>query len=373
MNIYNYNSQPSKIIFAFISTCMSADTSYGQGWLPPQPPYSGRARGLPFAFTHRLVADKSTTPGFNIAQYISDDGYGDPDWAPQVYIGFPYGSASLYQGIPYGEGNPYYYWVYSFFYHALSYDLTVNQALDSASWQFMGSNFGGSWLRTGFDAVWPFDKNGDGIYEEWEKEHGAGSTMAIYGNGNIRLGYFTPPPDSASTPSVSGPTTGDIGVSYEFSAFSTNPYGHDIKYRFDWGDGSPYTETGWYSDGATGYASHSWSTGGQKTVKVQARCPNSGWSSWSNPYTVQIGVIYYWLYVDAYCDYFGGVVDPYVWIDGNEIGQAPVYILVQEGWHTVTVEWNWGYWHLLGFSDGYGNGESRPIYSDTDITAYYGW
>jgi len=64
-----------KIIFAFISACMSADLSCGQGLLPPSmPPYPERALGMPFAWTGRFVADKSATPGFTITDYISDDG-----------------------------------------------------------------------------------------------------------------------------------------------------------------------------------------------------------------------------------------------------------------------------------------------------------
>jgi hypothetical protein len=348
-----------KVIFAFINTCWSAKIDAGQGMLYGGG-FPGRALGMPFAWTGRLVIDKST-PGFNIAQHISIDGYGDPDLGPQVYIGFPWGASSLMQRIPFDDGpHPYIYWVVWFFTYALGYEMSVNQALDAASLLTWDELFGESPLQgDGFTAYW------------WGVGYGPNSTMAVYGNGNIFLGYYQP--DYVSRPSVSGPTSGDTGVSYEFSASSIDPYGHNIRYTFDWGDGSPQTVTGWYSSGDTAYASHSWSSEGIFSVTVRAQCDNGAWSSWSNPYTVQIGVIYYWLYVDAYCDYFGGVVDPYVWIDGNEIGQAPVYILVQEGWHTVTVEWNWGYWHLLGFSDGYGNGESRPIYSDTDITAYYGW
>jgi len=373
MDIYPL-THPGKIVFAFISTCMSANTT-GQGLID-----GVRARGLPFAFTHgRYVVDKSSTPGFTIVNHMSDDGYDDPDWGSQVYIGFPYGSASLTQGIPFGGGggNPYYYWVYSFFYHALYYDMSVNQALDSASWHFMGSSFRFSPLRTGFDAIWPFDKNGNGYYyDEGELQIGYGSTLAVYGNGNIRLKQFTPPSDAASTPSVGGPIAGDIGVSYEFSAFATDPYGHSVQYRFDWGDGSPYTETGWYSDGATAYASHSWSSGGLYSVRVQARCPNSGWSSWSSPRVIIIGN-YYWLTVYAVDEYSGYPLYPSIFIDGNLVGYGYASVPVMAGWHTVFVdEWvnnpHFGCQSYLAyFTDGYGNGASRPVYSNTEITAVY--
>lgn len=196
MTIYPWVTQ-GKVAFAFINACLSADTTqFGQGMLPSQwPPYPARAVGMPFAWTYRLVEPRSMS-GFNINDHISNDGYSNPDWAPQVYIGFPYRSASLSQNIPQG-GNPYYYWVIAFFYYALCTSETVNQALDSASWQFMGSSFGSSPLRTGFTAEW------------WNFPSQPGCTMAIYGNGNIRLQQFTAPSDVASTPSINGPTSGN--------------------------------------------------------------------------------------------------------------------------------------------------------------------
>ena len=369
MSIYQL-TQPNKIIFAFISACQSADTTrLGQGLIYSQWNPSPRAIGMPFAWTHRLVADKSSS-GFNIGQFISNDGYGNPDWGYQVYIGFPYGSASLSQGIPFGGGggNPYYYWVYSFFYHALYYDQSVNQALDSASWQFMGNSFGASPLRNGFPAWWW--NMGDPV---------PGCTMAVYGNGNIHLKQFTPPSDSPSMPSVGGPTAGDSGTSYQFSAFATDPYAHSIQYTFDWGDGSPQTVTDWYSDGATAYASHSWSSGGLYSVTVKAQCSNGAWSSWSSPLIINIDnqPVYHWLTVDAYDAQYWFTLHPNVYIDGNWVGTAGVSVLVGQGDHSVWVDdpvWNENlgfYQYLQSFSDSYGNGDYRPIYFDTEITAFY--
>jgi hypothetical protein len=363
MDIYPLTNS-REIFFAFINTCLSANTSdwqvdkYGTWWYSAQGMGVYGARGLPFAFTHRYVKERYA-PGFNEAIHISNYGYHYPDSGPHVYIGFPWGSPSLQQHIPKDTGIQYQHWVNSFFYYALFYDMSVNDALDHASWQHWGAYFGNSPLWTGYQAYW---------WPDWYPY--ADSKMAVYGNGNIHLKTYVPL-DFVTTPSVSGPTSGDIGISYQFSASSTDSYGHNLRYTFDWGDGSPQTVTGWYSSGATAYASHSWSSAGQFSVKVKAQCEGGVWSSWSNPYTVRIGA-FHWLHVDAYCYPFGYDADPWVSIDGDEVGTAPVSVLVEEGWHTVTVPYQWGYWPLTGFSDGYGNGESRPIYSDTDITAYYG-
>ena len=172
-----------KTMLAFISTCMSARLVYPQSpyneW---QGLYNGRARGLPFAFTGRTV-HPTTMLGFNVGEHMSDDGFEHPDDGSQVFIGFPRGSASLEQGIPYGGGggNPYYWWVVSFFYNALHSDLSVNQALDAASNQFIGGPFLTTPLHTGFDPYWWNFV----VPDEWKD-----ATLEIYGNGRIQLKSF---------------------------------------------------------------------------------------------------------------------------------------------------------------------------------------
>lgn len=91
-------------------------------------------------------------------------------------------SAFFTQLMPYNTGIEYMHLVNSFFYYALFYDMTVNQALDHATWQHWGDYFVNSPLTTGFTAVCPFYYNG-----QWNNHYRAGSRMAVYGNGNICL------------------------------------------------------------------------------------------------------------------------------------------------------------------------------------------
>jgi hypothetical protein len=76
-----------------------------------------RARGMPFAWTHRLVKNRDTFPGFNTAQHMSDDGYARPDAGSFVYIGFHLGSAALNQEVAARNGSmyPYWWWLEHFF------------------------------------------------------------------------------------------------------------------------------------------------------------------------------------------------------------------------------------------------------------------
>ena len=230
--VYDYEIfntvNPNKMVFALINTCMSADYSnangmiqntdnnyylYTQGMLP-----SGNARSMPFAFTHRWV-ESTSTPGFNTQHDqnpdwrnfndygdISNDGYANPDTGSNAYLGFPWGSAAISQHIPFETNGPL-YWTFlmNFFYLALNYDYSVNQALDIASdWTWGCGNFAGSPLHTGFRACWP-EIGDDG---QWHDKYGYGSTLAVYGNGDIHLKQYEPSQQSF----VSVSATADVAA-----------------------------------------------------------------------------------------------------------------------------------------------------------------
>ncbi len=398
MEIYN-RVNPDKTIFAFINTCTSADynnahgvipytdtyASYAQGMLP-----SGNARGMPFAFTHRLVHDKSSYPGFSITADpndprfgdISDDGYGDPDTGRNVYLGFPWGSAAIEQRIPFDYGPQYYYWLSDFFSLALDWDYSVNQALDIASdWTWGCGTFGSSYLHTGFAANWPQkDVNGN-----WQNSNiiGAGSTLAVYGNGDIHLKQYEP--NYVSWPVISGPAVGDMGETYDFWARSTSHSGQPIHYVFDWGDGSDPEYTDYWPSGNWVGASHAWSANGIYTITVTAQDYDGTWSN-PNYYTINIGnqPVYHYLTVEAYSMLIGTgfPLYPHVLIDSVDYGTAPVTVYVQEGWHDVELDYSvWNsyincdtYFDHVTYDDGYnyyGYGSPVPVYHNQYATAWY--
>ena len=92
--------------------------------------------------------------------------------------------------------------------------------------------------------------------------------------------------ESISTPNTpTGPGSGNVGTSYSYSTGGAGSnLGHNIEYRFDWGDGS---YSNWSSSTS---ASHSWSSAGTYYVKAQARCAThtSVVSNWSNSRAVTI-------------------------------------------------------------------------------------
>ena len=340
------------------------------------PPWSyTRPVGMPLACTGRFVADIDTTEGFNIEDYISDDGYGDPDMGSQVYIGFPNGSASLSQNIPYENGtDPYAYWVYYFLYWAVYDDISVTEALNRASSVVYGYSFGDCPLRTRFTAYW------------WDPDNpmeDEDCTMAVYGNGNIHLKNYVPPSHSVAVRSLSGLTSGDINTSYPFSASAADSQDHLVRYTFDWGDGSPQTWTDWNYSYATITASHSWGSQGIYDVKVRAQCTSGVNSSWSSPQSINIGnaTVCHWLTVEAVDTYVWCSLDPDVYIDEDPYGSAPVDAWIEEGSHYVEVdEWVWSsdlgmYCYFSYFDDGetyyYDNPALIPVNSDTAVTVWY--
>jgi len=95
------------------------------------------------------------------------------------------------------------------------------------------------------------------------------------------------PPNAPSTPS--GPSSGDTGISYEYSTSTIDPDGDQIKYGWDWnGNGNVDEWTSLYSSGSTCSKSHSWSSEGTYNVKVKAEDSNGAQSSWSSAKTVTI-------------------------------------------------------------------------------------
>jgi hypothetical protein len=79
----------------------------------------------------------------------------------------------------------------------------------------------------------------------------------------------TPTPETVSTPTKpTGPTTGYSNHSYTFTTGgSVDNLGYSVQYYFDWGDS---TNSGWLPVG-TKSASKTWTAGGARNVKAQAR------------------------------------------------------------------------------------------------------
>ena len=93
------------------------------------------------------------------------------------------------------------------------------------------------------------------------------------------------PPAAPSVPS--GSTSGSSGTSYSYSTKATDPDGDQIKYTFNWGDGTTST-TSLVSSGTAASASHSWNAAGTYSVKAMATDSKGATSTWSGTLTVSV-------------------------------------------------------------------------------------
>jgi len=90
-----------------------------------------------------------------------------------------------------------------------------------------------------------------------------------------------------NAPTLSGPTSGVVNVSYSFSAQATDPDNDNVRYNFDWDDSSSYT-TNYVPSGTIQTVPHSWSEPGLYNICVTA-ADNQAWSA-PTCRTINIGV-----------------------------------------------------------------------------------
>ncbi len=208
----------SNAYFVYISTCLSANlTRFGQYRTP-----NGYAVGMPYCWTHRIVALK-TTP-FDTGTYMSQFGYNDSDTGNYCFIGFPWGSASLSQSIEHDSQLTYSAWMGQFFGYALHYGMTVRDALDTASQTLFTYDFGSMDLYTNFTARWPMYLYNETIEDyDWTDNGGyVNSTLAIYGNSNM---YLRGPELTVNAyDSYSNPVSASVYINGDYAGTAGNTF-----------------------------------------------------------------------------------------------------------------------------------------------------
>ncbi len=113
------------------------------------------------------------------------------------------------------------------------------------------------------------------------------SRSAISNWSNDKIVTIVSPPSVPSTPS--GPNSGFTDTSYTYSTLASaiNPDGNQVKYIFDWGDGTT-SETKFLDSGIFASESHGWSKPGNYTVKTKAIDRSNAASEWSDGLDVTI-------------------------------------------------------------------------------------
>jgi hypothetical protein len=91
------------------------------------------------------------------------------------------------------------------------------------------------------------------------------------------------PPNNPSMPS--GTSSGRPGTLYTYTVFTVDPDGDQIKYAFDWGDGTT-SIIGPADSGTEVSANHSWSKSATYHIRVNATDNKGSTSGWSESWTV---------------------------------------------------------------------------------------
>ncbi len=94
------------------------------------------------------------------------------------------------------------------------------------------------------------------------------------------------PPGAPIAPS--GPGNGSIDNPYTYVTSATDPNGDQVRYTFDWDDGTADSLTGLVGSGSNASASHTWNTTGPFQVRTMATDSKGASSVWSDTTSVAI-------------------------------------------------------------------------------------
>lgn len=97
-----------------------------------------------------------------------------------------------------------------------------------------------------------------------------------------------------SPPTISGATTGNIGISYSFDFQSSDPDGDEIRYGIDWDNDGGVDEwrpsSGYVPSGSTESGTRTWTTQGSKTFRALTEDDRGQQSGWTT-HTIDITVV----------------------------------------------------------------------------------
>lgn len=107
----------------------------------------------------------------------------------------------------------------------------------------------------------------------------------LFADPSVHIAQVSGKPQSPG--SITGPTSGEIDISYNYTVSATDPDGDGIKYCFDWDD-QTVTWTERVASGQSVVVSHAWEKPGIYDVRVKVRDIYGLDSEWSAPLKVTI-------------------------------------------------------------------------------------
>jgi len=164
----------------------------------------------------------------------------------------------------------------------------------NTSVNFTGSVYGG---EPGFSWYWDFGDNASSTMQNPTHTYASIGEYTVTLSVTDSLGRVATDETQAfievqnqppEIPRVDGPTTGNVGTSYEYAFVSSDSNGDAVFYYIDWGDN---TTSGWVGPVPSGVAlkqNHSWVERGVYIVKAKAKDIHGAESSWSSPFRMTV-------------------------------------------------------------------------------------
>jgi hypothetical protein len=135
-----------------------------------------------------------------------------------------------------------------------------------------------------------------GLYYLYQYYSGGGLTKYYFeeynllGDSSVKIWRNSPdpniPPDTPNEPT--GSDSGQMGISYTFTATTVDPEGDNISFKFNWGDGNFSDWIGPFPSGGIASGIHSWPAFGAYQISVKAKDDHGGESGWSVAHTITI-------------------------------------------------------------------------------------
>ena len=254
--------------------------------------------GIAASASHTWTVASGSTKTFSVRAKATDDNGADSTWSSTLSVAItgpaPVNNPPAAPSVPSGSASGASGTAYS--YSTKATDPDGDQVKYTFDWGD-GTTSATSLVNSGIAAsashTWTVASGSTKTFSVRAKatdDNGADSTwsstlsVAITGPAPVNN-----PPAAPSVPS--GSTSGASGTAYSYSTKATDPDGDQVKYTFDWGDGTT-SATSLVNSGIAASASHTWTvaSGSTKTFSVRAKATddNGADSSWSSTLSVAI-------------------------------------------------------------------------------------
>lgn len=152
----------------------------------------------------------------------------------------------------------------------------------------IGNDGGGEIIAVNPDGTERWRKKIANMYIDSAPAIGSDGTIYIgsaWSIGGVHRGYLHAfgklDPNAPSEPTITGPTSGTVGVEYDYTFKSISPLSRGVYYWIEWGDGKIKEWFGPFSSGEIVTVSHTWSKQNNFTIQAGAKDTDNLWGPWS--------------------------------------------------------------------------------------------